>query len=122
MAFSKKRGVKKRYPIKSEFFPFNRFTPPISEAFVRMAQKGMKTPKFIYKDPEIHTRRQQIPAYRDGQIELYVFTPKNIKNFTIWAIVAAIPPIIKTSYPVFKIIRLRLSFLCLKIYFLNQLV
>lgn len=56
-----------RYPIKREFFPYNLFTPPISKGFVRMAQKGMKTPGFIYKDPDILTRMQRIPAYQNGR-------------------------------------------------------
>ncbi len=80
MANCKSCRGKTRYPIKNEFFPYSRFTPPISEAFVRMAQKGMKTPKFIYKDPEIHTCMQQIPAFRDGRIEIYIFTPKKVQK------------------------------------------
>ena len=34
-----------KYPISKEFFPFNLFAPPMSEKFVLLAQKHMKTPK-----------------------------------------------------------------------------
>ncbi len=71
---------KTRYPINKEFFPYSKFTPPISRGFVRMAQKGMKKPRFIYRDPGVETRLQKISAYRDGEIELYIFTPKEIQK------------------------------------------
>ncbi len=69
---------KQRYPINREFFPYSRFTPPISDRFIQIAQRWMNPPRFIYRDPEIETRLQTIPAFHHGQIELYIFTPKNI--------------------------------------------
>ncbi len=71
---------KTKYPINREFFPYNKFTPPISKRFVRLAQAGMKTPGFIYRDPAVETRLQMIPAFRDGQIELCIFTPREIQK------------------------------------------
>lgn len=71
---------KTKYPIKREFFPYSTFTPPISKGMISMAQKVMKTPQFIFKDPEIETHLIKIPAFCDGQIELYVFTPKDIQK------------------------------------------
>lgn len=38
---------KTKYPINREFFPYSKFTPPLGKGFVRMAQKWMKTPRFI---------------------------------------------------------------------------
>ena len=35
-----------KYPISNEFFPFNKFTPPMSRTFALLAQKNMKTPAF----------------------------------------------------------------------------
>jgi len=39
--------AKTKYPISKEFFPFNKFAPPMSRRFALLAQKGMKTPKFL---------------------------------------------------------------------------
>ncbi len=71
---------KAKYPINREFFPFNKFTPPVSRPFVRLAQKGMRTPGFIFRDPAVETRLLKIPAYQNGQIELYIFTPREIRK------------------------------------------
>ncbi|MBQ6570595.1 MAG: alpha/beta hydrolase [Clostridia bacterium] len=71
---------KTKYPISREFFPYSKFTPPVSRMFVKLAQKGMKTPGFIYKDSDVDVRVQKIPAYRGGEIELIIFTPKGIKT------------------------------------------
>ena len=50
---------KKKYPISREFFPYDRFTPPVSMGFVRMAQKWMKVPSYFLHDKEgkIYTAR-----------------------------------------------------------------
>lgn len=71
---------KTKYPINREFFPYNIITPPVNEAVIRLSQKVMKTPRFIYKDPAVETRLMKIPAYLNGQIEIYVFTPKGIQK------------------------------------------
>ena len=42
-----------KYPIKREFFPYSKFTPSVDRRFVRLAQKGMKTPKFALRDPDV---------------------------------------------------------------------
>ena len=31
--------AKAKYPISNEFFPFNKFAPPMSAGFVKLAQK-----------------------------------------------------------------------------------
>lgn len=78
---SKDKKMKKaKYPINKEFFPYSIFTPPVSRGFIRMAQKGMKTPRFIFRDPAVETHLRKIPAYRNGQIGLYIFTPKEIRK------------------------------------------
>ena len=69
-----------KYPIKKEFFPFNLFSPPMSRAFVSLAQKGMKTPKCIYKNPNLDTQCLNIPGYEGGKIEIFVFSPKGISS------------------------------------------
>ena len=71
---------KKKYPISREFFPYDRFTPPVSMGFVRMAQKWMKVPRFIYRDPAVETCIKKIPSFRNGQIELYIFRPRGIQG------------------------------------------
>ena len=66
-----------RYPIKREFFPYSKFTPPVSRLFVSLAQKGMKTPDFIFRDPDVEVRKRKIPAFRQGEIDLLIMTPRD---------------------------------------------
>ncbi len=72
--------AKTKYPINKEFFPFNLFAPPMSRAFVLLAQKGMKTPKCIYKDPALDVEKRKIPGYEGGEIEIFIFSPKGISS------------------------------------------
>ena len=65
-----------KYPIKKEFFPFSHFKPPISEKFLAMAVKHMKTPKYIYKDKELDVSRHEIKSYDDYKIECFLISPK----------------------------------------------
>jgi hypothetical protein len=61
-----------KYPISKEFFPFNLFAPPMSKKFVLMAQKYMKTPGLLWKDPELDVQTRTIPGYQGGEIEVYI--------------------------------------------------
>jgi len=72
--------AKRKYPISKEFFPFNHFTPHMSRWFVKLAQKGMKVPGFLWKDPELDVQSRMIPAYKGGQIELFILSPKDIET------------------------------------------
>ena len=67
-----------KYPISREFFPCNIFAPPMSRRFVLLAQKGMKTPRFLWKDPLLEAESRMIPGYQGGEIELLILTPKGI--------------------------------------------
>ena len=67
-----------KYPISKEFFPFNKFSPPMSRNFVLLAQKFMKTPKLLFQDPELDVQARTIPGYQDGEIEIFSISPKNL--------------------------------------------
>lgn len=67
-----------KYPINKEFFPFNLFAPPMSKKFVLLAQKYMKTPKQLWKDPELDVQTRMIPGYQGDEIEVYIITPKDL--------------------------------------------
>lgn len=67
-----------KYPISKEFFPFNMFAPPISRRFVLLAQKGMKTPKSLWKDPQLDVQSRKIPGYQGGEIEVFILSPENL--------------------------------------------
>lgn len=67
-----------RYPIKKEFFPFNMFTPPMSASFVKLAQKGMKTPGFLWKDRELDIHSMMIPGYQGAEIEIIIISPRGL--------------------------------------------
>ncbi len=70
--------AKTKYPIRKEFFPFNKFAPPMSRKFVLMAQKFMKTPKLLWRDPELDVQKRTIPGFREGAIEIYIISPQNL--------------------------------------------
>ena len=71
---------KTRYPIKREFFPYSNFTPSVDRRFVKLAQKGMKTPGFVFRDLDVEVRKQRIPAFREGEIDLLILTPKGLRT------------------------------------------
>ena len=64
-----------KYPISKEFFPFNLFAPPMSRSFVLLAQRGMKTPKFLWKDPQLEVQTRRIPGYQGGEMEAFILAP-----------------------------------------------
>ena len=67
-----------KYPVSSEFFPFSCFTPPMNRFFVLLAQKFMKTPKLLWKDPALHVESRIIPGYRGGEVEVFILTPDGL--------------------------------------------
>ena len=72
--------AKTNYPINREFFPYSRFTPSVSRGFVRLAQKCMKMPGFVFRDPDVDVRTRRIPAFREGEIDLLILTPRGIQT------------------------------------------
>ena len=70
--------AKTKYPISNEFFPLNRFAPPMSQRFVRLAQKAMKTPKFLWKDSQLEVQSRIIPGYQGDEMEVFLLTPENL--------------------------------------------
>lgn len=69
-----------KYPINKEFFPLTRFTPPINRFSIQLSRKAFRVPKFLRKDPALKIQTLKIPAYREGEIELLVLTPKGIEE------------------------------------------
>lgn len=72
--------AKKKYPISKEFFPFNKFSPPMSKGFVRLAQRFMKTPKLLFRDPQLDVKTIKIPGYQDGEIEVFIISPLDLPS------------------------------------------
>jgi len=70
--------AKTKYPIRREFFPFNKFAPPMSRRFVLLAQKFMKTPKLLFRDPELDVQVRRIPGYQGGEIEVFIISPMDL--------------------------------------------
>jgi len=69
-----------KYPIKKEFFPFNHFKPPIGKGFLKVSVPFMKTPRFIYKDTAVDTKRYEIESYDGEKIECFLFSPNRLKE------------------------------------------
>lgn len=67
-----------KYPINKEFFPYSKITPRINTRFIRFTQKMIRTPGFIKRIPGMNVRSQMIPAYKDGEIEIIIFTPEGL--------------------------------------------
>lgn len=72
--------AKNKYPISKEFFPFNLFTPPISEKMIANAKNFLKNPEFVFKDPDISACTMTIPGHEGGDIELVIMRPKDFKE------------------------------------------
>ncbi len=82
--------MKSKYPISKEFFPFSLFAPPMSRRFVLLAQKFMKTPKLLWQDPELDIETRSIPGYQDGEIEVFIISPKALPApAPVWSIITA---------------------------------
>ena len=71
--------AKRKYPINREFFPYNRFTPYVSRHIAGLAQKSMKAPRFLFRDPDVEVRTKRIPSFHGGEIDLLILTPKSIR-------------------------------------------
>ena len=72
--------MKQKYPVNKEFFPYYLFAAPINRPVIRLSQKLMKVPGFLYKDPELEVVIRKIPAWQNGEIELIVLSPKDGKK------------------------------------------
>ena len=51
-----------KYHISKEFFPFSRFTPPISESFLAMAVPHMKPPRSLFRAKDLTVTRTRSQA------------------------------------------------------------
>ena len=71
--------MRSKYPISREFFPFNLFAPPMSEGFVRLAQKGMKEPRFFRRDPNLKVETHIVPV-PGGEITVDMISPVGIAS------------------------------------------
>lgn len=72
--------AKTKYPISNEFLPLNRFAPPMSQRFVQLAQKAMKTPKFLWKDPRLEVQSRIIPGYQGDEMEVFRLPQRICQN------------------------------------------
>jgi len=69
-----------KYPISEEFCPFNHFTPPINRFFIALAQKALKVPSFLWRDPELDVQSCTIPGYEGAPIEILILSPRSIPS------------------------------------------
>ncbi len=67
-----------KYPISKEFFPFSRFTPPISESFLTMAVPHMKPPRSLFRAKDLTVTRHEVPSYDGAMIECFLLSPKTL--------------------------------------------
>ena len=67
-----------KYPISKEFFPFSRFTPPISKRFLAMAVPHMKPPRSLFRAKDITVTRHEVASYDGAMIECFLLSPKTL--------------------------------------------
>lgn len=67
-----------QYPIKEEFRPYIRFTPPIENPrMVAAMGEKMRPPGWLWRDGEIDVRREVIPGCGGDPIEVLCICPKS---------------------------------------------
>lgn len=70
-----------KYSINKEFLPYSLFAPPIRNAKVAgFLGSMMKTPRWLWHDREVTVTKNSIKSYDGKEIELLVFTPKEING------------------------------------------
>lgn len=69
-----------KHKINKEFFPFSFFKPPINEKFLKLAVRYMKTPKYIFKDPDLDVKNYKITSYDNQEIECFLMSPVSLKE------------------------------------------
>ncbi len=69
-----------KYAISKQFFPFSHFVAPISKSFLAIAVPFMKTPKYIFHDKDIDTKRYMIKSFDKEEVECYFFSPRSLSG------------------------------------------
>ena len=69
-----------KYPISREFLPLSLYTPKMSVAGIRRANRLYKIPKSIFRDSSVSIETIKIPTYKGGGIEMMLITPVGIKQ------------------------------------------
>lgn len=67
-----------KYPISSEFFPFNHFVPPISPGFLRVAASHMNAPRKFLKAKGVSVVRHTAESFDGAVICFYTITPDGL--------------------------------------------
>ena len=66
-----------KYRISREFFPFNHFTPPISERFLSLSVPFMKVPRSVFRSREVLVERQTVTSADGAQVECLLISPRD---------------------------------------------
>ena len=68
----------RKYNIKSEFFPWNLFAPPISEKFLSIAVRHMKPPKALWRDAQLDVSAGEAVSYDGEKIDFFLLSPRDV--------------------------------------------
>ena len=69
-----------KYPISKEYFPLSMYTPSMTRKSIERVNRLYRMPKSLLRDPELDISMLKIPGYKDGEIELMLFTPAGIQK------------------------------------------
>ena len=65
-----------KYAISQEFFPWNRFAPPINETFLSISVPHMKPPKFLWRDKDLDVTTHEIVTFDAARVTCFVLSPR----------------------------------------------
>lgn len=69
-----------KYKISREFFPFNHFTPPISERFLSISVPFMRVPRSIYRRGDVAVDRHFARSHDGAQVECLLISPRGAEG------------------------------------------
>lgn len=72
--------MKKKYPIKKEYFPYNSFVAPLNPFVIKMAHKFLKVPSFLYKDKDLNIDEIKLKGYKDEEFSIISISLKQNIN------------------------------------------
>lgn len=70
-----------KYPINKEYSPFSRIIPPLqNDRVAGLVNSVMKTPRWIWHDPEVAVTKRAVTSYDGADIEVLFFEPYGLEG------------------------------------------
>lgn len=69
-----------KYPIKSEFFPFSLFRPPLNKVMLKFANTVLTPSLWLHEDESTAVRRFKTDGHAGEKIDLFLIEPKGLEK------------------------------------------